>query len=101
MAATVLLLTLIGYVCFQFLNPHCCLGIAGCAPVTARGQRTPRAYLWTVWDGGSFELAGFEEPLQKNLQPFLDGRQVVFDPLIVRHKLGPLTARLVRPGGVG
>ena len=85
----------------QVVQPDRGFGIARGAPVAAGGKGAPRPHLGAVGQGRTLELAGAEEAVQKDSQPFLDDGQGVCVALRRRQGARPGAAGLVFPCGPG
>src|SRR5947209_16840757 len=68
------------HVLAQLVKPDIGFRVAGSAPIAAWRKRTTGADLRPVGEGGALKLAGFEETLEEDFEPLLDGRQVILDP---------------------
>ena len=90
--------SLIRHVLLEFIQPNRCFGVAGRSPVAARGEGAAGADFGAVGHGGAFELAGLEEAVHEEAEPFFDRRQVVLVLFGVGEGVGPCAGQLVAPG---
>src|SRR5262249_11905183 len=68
--------------------------------VAWRGEGSSGSDLWRVWHARTFELTGLEKSIEKNFQPFLYRRQIVFISVFSREGVRPDAFCLVAPRGV-
>src|SRR5690348_9981858 len=71
---------LIWNVALELFDPNLGARVAGRAPIGPWRERPSGAHFRTVRHGGALELTGREESLEKNAEPLLDLREVVFAP---------------------
>src|SRR5262249_17960870 len=88
---------LVGHVLTQLVKPYDRFRVARSPPVTSRREGSSRTDLWRVWYARALELADLEEAIEKNFEPFLYSRQVIFVSTLSRHRVGPVASRLVGP----